>query len=152
MKFLILFSSIMFFTNSFSQNSFSEADAKKVIDTFFEGFHAGDTLKMKSVMSKNMILQTAFNDKKGIDKVATENTEDFILAIARRPENANWDERLLDYKVEVDGNLAHVWTPYEFWLNETFLHCGANSFTLAKLEDGWKIIHLIDSRRKEGCN
>ncbi len=152
MKFLILFSSIMFFTNSFSQNSFSEADAKKVIDTFFEGFHDGDTLKMKSVMSKNMILQTAFNDKKGIDKVATENTEDFILAIARRPENANWDERLLDYKVEVDGNLAHVWTPYEFWLNETFLHCGANSFTLAKLEDGWKIIHLIDSRRKEGCN
>jgi len=75
----------------------------------------------------------------------------FLSTIANRPADQKWDERLLDYKVEIDGNLAHVWTPYEFWLNETFLHCGANSFTLAKFDEGWKIIHLIDSRRKEGC-
>ena len=98
-----------------------------------------------------MIMQTAFTEKDGVHKVNTQNTEDFILAIARRPENAKWDERLLDYKVEIDGNLAHIWTPYEFWLNENFLHCGANSFTLARFNEGWKIIHLIDSRRKEDC-
>lgn len=151
MKFSVFLLCFIAFTNTFSQNAFSEADAKNIIDTFFEGFHKGDTSKMKSVMAEKMVMQTAFTEKNGIAKVTTDNSEDFILAIARRPENAKWDERLLDYKVEIDGNLAHVWTPYEFWLNETFLHCGANSFTLAKFDGGWKIIHIIDSRRKEDC-
>ncbi len=151
MKLSILVLFVMFSAYSFSQNPFSEKDAKKIIDTFFEGFHKGDTVLMKSVMAENMVLQTAFTDKDGIPKVVNENTEDFILAIAKRPSNAKWDERLLDYKVEIDGNLAHVWTPYQFWLNGTFLHCGANSFTLTNTPEGWKIIHIIDSRRKEGC-
>ena len=151
MKFSVFLLCFIAFTNTFSQNAFSEADAKNIIDTFFEGFHKGDTSKMKSVMAEKLVMQTAFTEKNGIAKVTTDNSEDFILAIARRPENAKWDERLLDYKVEIDGNLAHVWTPYEFWLNETFLHCGANSFTLAKFDGGWKIIHIIDSRRKEDC-
>lgn len=151
MKFFVFLLCFSAFTNSFSQNSFSEEDAKNIIDTFFEGFHKGDTLLMKSVMAEKIIMQTAFTDKNGIAKVHTNTIEDFILAIARRPENAKWDERLLDYKTEIDGNLAHVWTPYEFWLNETFLHCGANSFTLAKFDEGWKIIYIIDSRRKEDC-
>ena len=64
--------------------------------------------------------------------------------VVNRQADQKWDERLLDYKVEIDGNLAHVWTPYEFWFNENFSHCGANSFTLAKFDDGWKIIHLIE--------
>ena len=134
---------------SYSQDSFTDADAQKVIDTFFEGFHKGDTLLMKSVMADAMVMQTAFNDKEGNEKISTGSAQDFVMAIARRPENAKWDERLLDYKVEIDGNLAHVWTPYQFWLNGTLLHCGANSFTLAKTEKGWKIIHIIDSRRKD---
>lgn len=102
---------------------------------------------MKSVMAENMVLQTAFTDKRGVDGVADENTHEFILSIANRPENETWRERLLDYKVEIDGNLAHVWTPYEFYLNDELLHRGANSFTLAKMGNGWKIIHIIDSRR-----
>ncbi|MFT5253690.1 MAG: hypothetical protein ACI87N_002733 [Flavobacteriales bacterium] len=75
----------------------------------------------------------------------------FIKAIGNRPANQKWDERLLGYQVDIDGNLAHVWTPYEFWFNDAFLHCGANSFTMAKFDDGRKIIHLIDSSRKSSC-
>jgi len=149
---LFLFSICLFTsTISFSQDSFSEADAQQVIDTFFEGFHKGDTLLMKSVMAENLVMQTVFTTKEGKNKINTEFAEGLITAIANRPTDQKWDERLLDYKIEVDGNLAHVWTPYEFWYNGTFSHCGANSFTLAKTDAGWKIIHLIDSRRKESC-
>ncbi|PHS68313.1 MAG: 3-methyl-2-oxobutanoate hydroxymethyltransferase [Flavobacterium sp.] len=138
-------------TISFSQDSFSEIDAQQVIDTFFEGFHKGDTLLMKSVMAENLVMQTVFTTKEGENKINTEFAEGLITAIANRPVDQKWDERLLDYKIEIDGNLAHIWTPYEFWYNDTFSHCGANSFTLAKTDTGWKIIHLIDSRRKESC-
>ena len=152
MKFFLITLCIFSFSLSYSQNSFSEADAKAIINTFFEGFHKGDTLLMKSVISPDLVLQTAYSTNDGKNKVSLNSIEGFIKAIANRPTDQKWDERLLDYKIEIDGNLAQVWTPYEFWLNDTFLHCGANAFTLARFDDGWKIIHLIDSRRKSACH
>lgn len=137
---------------SFSQNSFSEEEAKKLIDTFFEGFHKRDTLLIKSVMVENLPNQTVFTTKEGSPKVIEGNMTEFLKATANRPADQIWEEKLLDYKVQIDGNLAHVWTPYEFWFNGTFSHCGANAFTLANTETGWKIVYLIDSRRREGCS
>jgi len=57
-------------------------------------------------------------------------------------------EKLLDYKIQIDGPLAHVWTPYEFYVNGKLSHSGVNSFTLFKEKDAWQIIHIIDTRRK----
>jgi len=142
---------LLAFTCSFSQNTFSEAEAKLVTDIFFEGFHKGDTVLMKTVMADSLVMQTAFATKQGENKISTDTAEGLLTAIANRPINQKWDERLLDYKVQIDGNLAHVWTPYEFWFNGDFSHCGANAFTLAKTDDGWKIVHLIDSRRRSSC-
>lgn len=134
-----------------AQENFTTADARGIVDTFFEGFHEGDTLKMRSVMIENLPAQTVFTGNDGQPHVRDGIGEDFLTAIANRPKDQQWEERLLDYGVQIDGNLAHVWTPYEFWLNGSLLHCGANAFTLAKTEDGWKIIHLIDSRRRNDC-
>ena len=149
-KVLLLLMALGSFT-AFGQDSFSEADAKKVIDVFFEGFHKGDTLQMRSVIGEEVVMQTAFMDTSGNNRLNTGSLQNLLNAIADRPEAQQWEERLLDYKVQIDGNLAHVWTPYEFWLNGEFSHCGANAFTLVKSDDGWKIIHLIDSRRRASC-
>jgi hypothetical protein len=151
MKFYITILSLLIAASSFSQNAFSEKEARQLIEVFFEGFHKGDTLFMKSVMADEMIMQTAYTDNEGNHKVKNDSAEGLLTAIANRPETQKWDERLESYEIQIDGNLAHVWTPYQFWFNDTFSHCGANSFTLAKANDGWKIIHLIDSRRKESC-
>ena len=151
MKILVYFSLFLSSILLTAQTNFTEADARGVIDTFFEGFHQGDTLKMRSVMVRDLPTQTVFTNNDGKHMMHDSNGEDFLKAIANRPAEQNWEERLLDYKVQIDGNLAHVWTPYEFWLNGSFSHCGANAFTLAKTEEGWKIVHLIDSRRRSGC-
>jgi hypothetical protein len=148
--FLCLFCLILSF-GTFAQNSFTETDAKQIIDTFFDGFHEGDTLKMRSVMADKMVMQTAFADKDGNNKITDGDAIELLTAIANRPAAQKWDERLLDYKIQIDGNLAHVWTPYQFWFNDALSHCGANAFTLVKTDAGWKIIHLIDSRRRSGC-
>ena len=134
-----------------AQTTFTEKDAKNLIDTFFEGFHKGDTVLMKSVMAPKMVMQTASSTPTGEHKVTDGSGTDFINAIANRPADQKWVEKLLDYSVQIDGNLAHVWTPYEFYFNGNFSHCGANAFTIAKTDDGWKIIHIIDSRRKDSC-
>jgi hypothetical protein len=127
------------------------AKVKSVIETFFEGFHKGDTLLMKSVMMDKILLQAAYNNKEGKAILATEDISKLVNAIANRPEDQKWDERLLDYIIKVDGNMANAWTPYEFWLNDEFSHCGVNSFQLFNDNGQWKIIYLIDTRRREGC-
>jgi len=128
------------------------AKVKAAIDTFFEGFHKGDTLMMKSVMMDKVLMQTAFKNKEGNDVLRTDKPGNLTKAIANRPDTEKWDERLLDYVIKVDNNMANAWTPYEFWRNGTFSHCGVNSFQLFNDNGQWKIIYLIDTRQREGCN
>ncbi|GAA3604873.1 nuclear transport factor 2 family protein [Flavivirga amylovorans] len=139
-------------TSTIYSQSDEQAEVKTAVDTFFEGFHKGDTTLMKSVIADKIIMQTAYRNKEGKDILVTGEPGKLINAIANRPADQKWDERLLDYSIQVDGNMANVWTPYEFWYNDTFSHCGVNSFQLFKAGDQWKIIYLIDTRRKSTCD
>lgn len=125
---------------------------KAAVDTFFEGFHKGDTILMKSVMMDKILLQTTYTNKEGKNVLVTEEPSKLINAIANRASDQKWDERLLEYKVQIDGIMANVWTPYEFWFNDAFSHCGVNCFQLFNDNGQWKIIYLIDTRRKQDCN
>lgn len=128
------------------------AKVKATIDVFFEGFHKGDTTLIKSVIMDKMLLQTTYITKDGNHALVSEESSKLISAIAKRPNDQKWDERLLNYNIQIDGIMAHVWTPYEFWLNDEFSHCGVNSFQLFNDNGQWKIIYLIDTRRKQGCS
>jgi len=136
--------------NIIAQNS-AEDDIKKTVETFFDGFHKGDTTLMKSVMMDKFTMQTAYKNKEGSDVLVTEESSTLINVIANRPSDQKWDERLLDFSIQVDGNMANAWTTYEFWLNDDFSHCGVNSFQLFDDNGQWKIIYLIDTRRSKGC-
>jgi len=128
------------------------AKVKATINTFFEGFHKGDTILVKSVMMDKMLLQTTYKTKEGNNVLVSEESSKLMSAIANRPNDQKWDERLLTYNIQVDGIMAHVWTPYEFWFNDEFSHCGVNSFQLFNDNGHWKIIYLIDTRRQNRCN
>lgn len=131
----------------FAQNiTAQESDVKKTIQIFFEGMHQRDTLKIKSVC-KDMVLQSVGESHKGTT-LTTENTADFLKSIASPPANLKIEERLLDYKIQIDGFLAHAWTPYEFYVNGKLSHKGVNSFQLFKDNGIWKIIYIADTRRK----
>ena len=127
-------------------------DVKKTFETFFEGFHKGDTTLMKSTMMKEITIQTAFFNKKGEGVFVEDGPEKLVNAIANRPDDQKWDERLTNFNIQIDANMANAWVDYEFWFNEKFSHCGVNSFQLVKTEGKWRIIYLIDSRRRSSCD
>ena len=102
---------------------------------------------MKSVCSEKLILQSISESLKGT-KLSQETAQKFYISIATIPSDIKFEERILSYTIQVDGTMAHVWTPYEFYVNEKLSHSGVNAFTLFKENDSWKIIHLIDTRRK----
>ena len=122
-------------------------EVQKTIETFFEGFHAKDTLKLKSVCAEKLILQS-ISEREFSNSLSAEKTEDFYKSIAGIPKEMNFQEKILNYSIQVDGAMAHAWTPYEFYVNGKLSHSGVNAFTLFKEKGGWKIIHLIDTRRK----
>lgn len=121
---------------------------KKVIEDFFIAFHAKDTITLKEWCHPEIIMQTIANTKEG-NKLEANEFSGFLKSIASIPVNMKFEERILNYNVQIDGNLAHVWTPYEFYINEKFSHMGANSFTLYNDNGKWQIIHIIDTRRKK---
>ncbi|WP_406683745.1 nuclear transport factor 2 family protein [Seonamhaeicola sp. MEBiC1930] len=148
----IIFYLILTVTSTVVGQNEEKQTAKATIDTFFEGFHKGDTLLMKSVMSDKIIMQTAFRTKQGEDKLVNDSPSEVLKAIATRTSDQKWDERLLSYNIQIDGNMANVWTPYEFWYNDEFHHCGVNSFQLFKNGKNWEIIYMIDTRRRASCD
>jgi len=41
--------------------------------------------------------------------------------------------------VRIDGPVATLWAPYDFYRGIEFSHCGTDAFQLAKTPDGWKV-------------
>ncbi len=134
----------------FSQDSGSGA-VKQTIDMFFDGFHRQDSTLMKQTVSEGIILQTIAKNNDGKMFVKTEDFSEFIKGIAGIPDSISFREIIRNYNINIDGAMATVWTPYEFWLNDSFSHCGVNSFQLFNDGISWKIIYLIDTRRKVDC-
>lgn len=129
-----------------------EIQVKQNIIEFFDAFHAKDSIAMKKTVYPSILLQTIGVNKEGKSVLKTENFEDLVKSIISIPDSTNFEERILSYSIQIDGNMANAWTPYEFWINDKFHHCGVNSFQLFREENAWKIIYLIDTRRKSDCS
>ena len=144
MKKLLIFILLISFTSVFSQ----EVEVKQAGDDFFIGLHKRDTLLFKKVCHATINMQTIGKDKEQNNILVSDDFNKFMKSISSIPENVVLFEKLLDYKIQIDGALAHVWTPYEFYVNGKLSHNGVNSFTIFKENENWQIIHVIDTRKK----
>lgn len=149
MKKAILF--FVLLTAVYNTNAQTAADSvKAVINQLFTAMRNADSATIVNSFSEKYTLQTLVRDKDGHMQSKNELATDFGRNIARLPKNAA-DERIEFASIQIDGPLASVWTPYKFYFNGNFSHCGANSFQLLRGKDGWKILYLVDTRRKEPC-
>ncbi|HKB42832.1 MAG TPA: hypothetical protein VKC90_00520 [Chitinophagaceae bacterium] len=79
-----------------------------------------------------------------------EEIAEFIDFISKQSPGA-CDESISFETIKIDGPLSIAWTPYNFYYNRQFSHCGVNSFQLVRLKGQWKIQYIIDTRRKQRC-
>lgn len=126
-------------------------DVKATIIAFFEAFHKQDTTELRAMVKGDIKLQSISVNKEGKTVLQESDFSQFLNNIASIPKDRTFEEKLLDFNIQVDGNMANAWTPYEFWYNGNFSHCGVNSFQLLKEDDEWKVFYLVDTRRIEGC-
>ena len=135
------------FIASISKNYAQNREVQKTIEDFFVAFHAKDSVKLKEICSNKIILQSIEEQVKGA-KISEVTASKFYKSIATIPNNVRFNEKILSYTIQVDGAMAHAWTPYEFYVNDKLSHQGVNAFTLFKENDIWEIIFIIDTRRK----
>jgi hypothetical protein len=65
----------------------------------------------------------------------------FLKAVATS--EGRFEERMWDPVVQVDGPVAMVWTPYDFWMDGQFSHCGVDAFQLIRENDVWKVLAVV---------
>lgn len=123
---------------------------KMTIGKLFAAMKNSDSQAVRNCFSDSAIMQTIARDKDGNNLIKTEKVTEFAKVIAYMPKDAA-DERISFDMVKIDGALATAWTPYKFYLNGQFSHCGVNSFQLVRMNGQWKIQYLIDTRRKQPC-
>lgn len=135
---------------SYAQPSSSERDSVlKPIRGLFASMAAADTSQLRQCFTSSARMETA-GGKKASLFVRPETIETFAKTIAGlKPGMA--DERIEISGFQSDGRIAQVWTPYHFYLEGKFSHCGINAFTLLHTPEGWKIQYILDTRYREGC-
>ncbi len=146
--FLILLTVIIISSSAIAQTA--EDSVKTAINKMFIGMKNGDMALLKNSFADSVILQTITRNKEGNIVIKNENTAEFIDFISKLSPGAA-DERITFETIKTDGPMAIAWTPYNFYFNGKFSHCGVNSFQLVRFNDGWKIQYIIDTRRKQDC-
>lgn len=56
-----------------------------------------------------------------------------------------------DAEVEVSGDLATLWAPYDFHIGERFSHCGFDAFHFVRQDGAWRIAALTYTVQTSGC-
>ena len=125
-------------------------DVQATIEQLFDGMRASDSAMVAETFTKDAIMKRVATNEEGEVMVNSGNLTSFLNAIGS-PKEQIWDERIGSYDINIDGNLATVWTPFEFYIGDRFSHCGVNSFQLVKKDGNWKIFFIVDTSRQSNC-
>lgn len=127
----------------------AEAEVLAVVNRLWEAMRTNDSVMARSVFDSTAQFARIV-DRNGARFVRWDRADNFVKAIgsAKTP----WIERMVAPQVRVDGNLASVWTWYDFSVDGKVSHCGYDSIELAKLLTGWKIIYIADTQQRTGCD
>ncbi|NNF59032.1 MAG: DUF4440 domain-containing protein [Rhodothermaceae bacterium] len=125
----------------------AEDDVRAVVTELFDAMRAADSSRVRAVFHADARLHTTM--RQGEDTRLVEGSLANFLTAVGTPHDEMWDERVDEIVVHVDDGLATAWMDYAFYAGEQFSHCGVNAIQLVQTDDGWKMLNLIDTRRRE---
>lgn len=137
---LTIFTSIIIL-NSYAQDT---TGVKRVIKNMFIAMKTSDTVLLRSCFSSNAVVQTIQSSEAGA-VVKEASVQAFLNSVGKQSVGA-LDERIVFDKILINKELASVWTSYQLYVKEKYIHQGVNSFQVVRTKDGWKIQYLIDTR------
>ena len=118
-KLLFLLTFLGFFQTVFAQTE-DEKAVKAVVVQLFEGMQKHDSTMIRACFHPSARMQSiGINRKTGNIEMTTENSIDgFVKSIGSLPATSKIEERVLNYEIRLDAQMATAWTPYEFYVNK----------------------------------
>lgn len=150
MRYFLISLTSLFFITAGANAQTAEDSVKTVINDLFRAMKNSDADLLQSVFADSAVLQAFSRSPDGNIVVSNEKISEFADFVAHVKKDSA-DERIRFETIKIDGPLAMAWTPYRFYYNGKFSHCGVNSFQLVKLNGNWKIQYILDTRRRTGC-
>jgi len=126
-----------------------EADTPAaVVDALFRSMKAGDADAMGALLHPEVRLVTT-STQEGVPTARVVAADRWLEGV--RTSTRQLDERIYDVRVEEDAGLASVWAKYDLYVDGAHSHCGVDAFHLVRVDAGWRIIEIADTRSTEGC-
>ncbi|WP_296619772.1 nuclear transport factor 2 family protein [Marivirga sp.] len=143
---------LLFYFSAFTQNHHSDSvHIAGIIQDVFDGMRESDTTKMAPHMHSDVKMQSLSVNGIGNKVSQLTGPQGWLNAIANNTD-AIYDEQVDNLRILSDGAVATAWMDYKFYLDKELSHCGVNSFQFIKVDGKWKIIYIIDSRKKQNCH
>lgn len=150
MRRILFLLTILVSTSTLCNAQQEDEEITTIIQKVFTAIEKNDT-----VIWKSYFLPRAYNAIVGKRQDSLVVRSRFITGKTFYNRESVVKERMRDkgVKVEVHGNIAMAWVPYDLWVDEKFSHCGIDVLTLMKDNKGiWKIATIAYSIEREGCN
>ncbi len=147
-KLLILAVALSYSIISFSQSD-DRAAILETVQKFFDSIEFRDKQLLESILVPNSLNISARELDDGEAQINVMSYDEVVSALTRPGRNAkerSWDETVL-----IQGNIAVVWTPYDFHVDGVFSHCGIDSFQLIKQDGQWLISNSSWTLETENC-
>lgn len=126
-----------------------EAEARRAVidatEALFAAMQEKDTTTLRRLIHPRAQIVAVSDDAVGVRTL-----DEWIPGLTRSPDALV--ERMWNPRVEIDGNLATLWAPYDFHLGERFSHCGYDAFQFVREGGAWKMIAITFTRRTTGCD
>ncbi|WP_010183522.1 nuclear transport factor 2 family protein [Sphingomonas sp. PAMC 26605] len=126
-----------------------EAQVMAPVTALLAGIAARDAAAIGQALRSDATATAVAEQGDGTRKITHSSREQLLARFAPGPER--YDERLSDAAVEIDGDIAMVWSPYTFRIDGTLHHCGYDHFDLVREGGSWKIQNVTWSSRTTGC-
>ncbi|HEU5289972.1 MAG TPA: nuclear transport factor 2 family protein [Cyclobacteriaceae bacterium] len=142
---------LLFTSATVNAQSVEETSVTDVINRLFTAMNKADSSMLRSTFANDVTMATAARNKEGNPVLRREDSiNDFVKQVGSQKPGILAEE-IWGLKIQIDGDFAQAWCDYAFYYDNKFSHCGVDAFHLFKTREGWKIFHLADTRRKDGC-
>lgn len=125
----------------------SDADRAAILATvqsLFDALGERDTELLTAILHPDILMHSVELSAEGQRSASTSTLEGMVGRL--EAEGPRMTERMWDPEVRISGDLAMVWTPYDFYVGENLSHCGADAFILMRDGGEWQITSLSWTR------
>lgn len=126
-----------------------EAAVIAPIDRLFRAMLNRDSASILAEVRPEGVLTTFADAADGTQTITQQSWAQFAARFATGSQRM--DERLFSPAIEIDGNMAMVWSPYTFHIDGKLSHCGIDHFSLLREGGKWRIQNLSWTRRTTDC-